>query len=101
MLENVFVYWTLMESDVQKKVIWKSIEWTRDVLFWFIKSKIEINWNIYPIIVKDNTSKKWINGLVLEVNNKDLKKLDEYETNAYIREKVILKSGNEVWVYKK
>jgi hypothetical protein len=38
---------------------------------------------------------------MLSVNKTELEKLDEYETSAYIREKVVLNSWKEVWVYQK
>jgi len=101
MLEDIFVYWTLMYSDVQQKVIWRSSNGEKDILFWFMKTTIEINWNTYPIIKKDINTNEWIEGLVISVNQDELIKLDEYETSAYIRKKVILDSWKEVWVYQK
>ncbi len=101
MTEKIFVYGTLQQPEVQIKVIGRVVKSTPDILLGFRKSTIEINSNIYPIIEEDSNSDEEINGLVLDIEEEDLKNLDEYETNAYRREKVTLKSGLLVWVYQK
>lgn len=53
-------------------------------------SKIEINNKTYPIIEHGPSS---VEGLAVSVTQKELKIIDEYETKAYKRKKVVLKSG--------
>lgn len=99
MLEEVFVYWTLMREEVQEKNIWRRVEWVRDSLFWYKKVTIWINWNIYPIIVIDTNSIDSIKWIVISVSKEELIKLDKYETSAYIRKKITLSSWKIVWAY--
>lgn len=53
----------------------------------------------YPGIIPSNEGK--IEGLVIEVTDEELKKIDEYETDAYKRVEVKLESGTSPWVYLK
>jgi len=100
MIKKLFVYGTLQKKDVQKKVIGRVVEFKPDTLSGFKKFTVEINNNIYPIINKSLDSSKKINGFVLDIKEEDFKNLDEYETDAYIREIVTLDSGISAWVYK-
>ncbi len=99
MTKKIFVYGTLQQPEVQTKVIGRVVKSTPDTLSGFRKSTIEIDGDVYPIIEEDSNSDEEIDGLVLDIEEEELKNLDEYETNAYRREKVTLKSGLLVWVY--
>lgn len=88
-----------MYPAVQLHEIGRIVESRPDVLTGFNKTTIEINNNIYPILVEDKNEKTEIKGLVLEITQKELLKLDEYETKAYKRIKTITKNGKKVWVY--
>ncbi len=101
MVELVFVYGTLKDSAIQKGVIGRVVIATPDTLKGYKKSVIEINNNRYPIVIPDSDSKDVIEGFVLELSSEELKKLDEYETDAYQRKKVSLVSGKQVWLYQK
>ena len=100
-MEKLFVYGTLMESNVQKKVIGRIIEGEKDSLIGYKKSSIQIEGEIYPIIEKSKNRNDIIFGKVLLVTNEELKELDKYETDAYRRIKVVLVSGEDSWVYTK
>ena len=95
--EKLFVYGTLIHPEIQQKIIGRVVKTEPGVLGDYKKSTIKINDNIYPIIVPDENSV--VGGLVLAVSSSELRNIDEYETNAYRRTKVILKSGKEAWVY--
>ncbi len=97
--ENLFVYGTLKKSDVQKTVISRAIKGTPDILEGYKKSKIKINDNTYPII--EPNPEYHVKGLVISVTQKELKLIDKYETKAYKRRKVILKSDTSAWAYQK
>lgn len=101
MIEKLFVYGTLCQPDVQKKVIGRVVQPTIDNLLGFRKSTVEINGKVYPIIERDPNSTEEIAGLVLGIEEEDLPKLDVYETTAYRREKVTLESGLSAWAYQK
>jgi len=70
-----------------------------DILDGYKKSKISIKGNMYPIIHPYPNSS--VKGLVLSVTHKELKPIDKYETNAYKRKRVALKSGKTAWAYQK
>lgn len=97
--EKLFVYGTLRDENVQKKVFGRIAKSARDALVGYKKSEIVIGGETYPVLVPDSGS--IIEGRVLEISPKELKLIDEYETDAYKRVKVVLKSGESVWVYVK
>lgn len=99
MKEKLFVYGTLKEPKLQIKVIGRKPESSPDVLIDYKKSKIKINNKIYPISIQKKNSS--VSGLVISITTKELKIIDEYETNAYKRKKVVLESKRNVWVYLK
>lgn len=97
MTERLFVYGTLQIPTVQQVVFGRSILGMPDTLPGFRKSEIELGLHRYPIAVRDADSQ--INGLLLELTADELARGDEYETKAYDRVRVKLKSGIEAWVY--
>lgn len=99
MAEKLFVYGTLKDPEVQKRVFGRTTEGIPDALEGYEKSQLVIEGETFPALVPKEGS--IVDGLVLEVNPDELAKIDEYETAAYVREKVNLKSGAETWVYLK
>ena len=97
--EPIFSYGTLRDPEVQKSVIGRLVEGETDVLVGFKKSKITLQGKFYPIIVEEKDG--IIEGVVLLVTSEELERIDEYETSAYRREKVTLRSGKKAWVYQK
>lgn len=87
-----------MDEEVQKKVIGRTAEFENDTLSGYFKSKVVINSSTYPILVKGQGE---IPGMVLLIDEKELEKIDEYETKAYRRIEKELKSGTKAWVYVK
>ena len=98
-MENLFVYGTLRDFGVQKEVIGRAVIGFKDGLKGYRESEIEIEGEKYPVLIPDKTNT--IEGLVLSVSPRELRLIDEYETEAYRRIKVALKSGIETWVYVK
>jgi len=99
MKQQLFTYGTLRDEKIQKEIIGRVIAGTPDVLEGYAKSQIEVKGGTYPIIIPDVNSS--IAGHILLVTPEELERIDEYETDAYKREKVTLKSGETAWVYKK
>ena len=97
-MNQLFVYGTLQLEKVQQEVFGRYDPGTPDSLEGYTKTTIEINNNTYPILDKGNDL---IYGIVIEVTNAELIKIDEYETDNYQRIKVTLKSEREAWVYVK
>src|SRR3989344_677753 len=98
-MENLFVYGTLKNHDVQNKVIGRIVNGKPDSLRGFRKSLITLNNKEYPIIIEDQKSTRAIEGLVSELSEEELKKTDEYEGDAYRRQMIMLNSGLKAWVY--
>jgi len=96
-MEKLFVYGTLRESEIQEKIIGRTIEGSEDTLSGYERSETEIEGETYPILVPNREGR--IEGLVLSVNPSELRRIDEYETEAYRRIQVYLQSGERAWVY--
>lgn len=97
MVDKLFVYGTLRFSHIQQQILGRTIEGQADMLPDFMKSKIKIDKKNYPIAVY--YPGRYIKGLVLSIEDNELSLLDKYETNAYRREQVNLKSGQTTWAY--
>lgn len=96
-MEHLFVYGTLQSAEVQRRVIGRAVTGTRDTLDGFMKSRVAMGDGIFPLIVPQHGAS--VEGLVLEVTEDDLRRMDIYETSAYRRIWVKLRSGLESWVY--
>jgi len=98
-MESLFVYGTLKNQEVQKLVIERLPESSKDSIAGYRLENVEIDGETYPILIPDSKQKKPIEGLVLLVTEEELKKLDLYETDVYERKTVRLKSGKKAFVY--
>lgn len=98
-MENLFVYGTLKDPEVQERVFGRKTNGSSDILQGYKKSEVIINGKTYPAIVPN--AKTITDGLVITVTPQELKLIDEYETAAYKRIAVRLKSGVSAWVYRK
>jgi gamma-glutamylcyclotransferase (GGCT)/AIG2-like uncharacterized protein YtfP len=96
---RVFVYGTLKKPKIQKEVFGRTTIGVRDFLRGFTRSSICLGDSKYPIIIPKNNHKVF--GLIIRVTQKELKKIDRYETDAYKRKLVVLGSGVSAWVYVK
>lgn len=96
-MERLFVYGTLQDSPVQQRVIGRIIAGTPDTLEGFFKSRMAMSDGIFPIVIPRHGNS--VDGLVLEVTPEELQRMDIYETSAYRRIWVTLRSGLEAWVY--
>ena len=94
---KLFIYGTLTKPEIQKGIFGRVVNGTSDALYGYEKSKIEIDGGTYPIIIPNKNGK--VPGLVIEISDDELKRTDEYETEAYQRINVILESGISAWVY--
>jgi len=95
--EILFAYGTLRCPKVQKIAFGKKKKGTRDILKGYKKYKRTIEKETCPIILKKKGS--FVRGKVYELSKRELKHADNYETELYLRKKVILKSGKSAWVY--
>jgi gamma-glutamylcyclotransferase (GGCT)/AIG2-like uncharacterized protein YtfP len=97
MEQYLFVYGTLKEPRVQKKVLGRTVPGELNTLADYKKCSIQLGRRIYPAIRSEVGSS--VEGLVIAVTPAELKQIDRYETDAYQRKKVTLTSGRQAWVY--
>lgn len=97
MVNKLFIYGTLSDVDVQKKVWGRVTMGYLDSLGGFRKSEIEIEGEKYFVVIPDEKGE--VKGLVIEVSDIELEKIDQYETDNYKRIKVVMKSGTLAWIY--
>ena|SRR3989338_2284172 len=93
--EKLFVYGILRFRRFRKEAFGRVIAGTRDTYKGYTRASVYINREQYFILKPSNS---YVNGVVLEVTAKDLKKCDTYE-HHYVRRKIRLKSGTSAWVY--
>ena len=100
-MENLFVYGTLKKPEIQKKVFERIAEFSEDSNKGYKISQINIEGEIFPILINSKNPRDFVVGSVIKVSEEELKKIDKYETDAYKRIQVVLSSGKEAWVYVK
>ncbi|NLD98952.1 MAG: gamma-glutamylcyclotransferase [Fibrobacter sp.] len=96
-MELLFVYGTLREPAIQKKIFGRIIPGSPGVLHGYKISSKEFTDGIYPVIFPQEMD--IVKGMVLEVTSSELSNCDEYEGDGYTRFKVTLESGKTAWVY--
>jgi len=95
-MHKLFSYGTLMDDYVRTSVLEKHVDAKPDILKGYTITVHPVLTS-YPV-VKPNKD-DFVNGVVFEVNDDDLKKLDRYESNYYKREDIVLDSGIKSMVY--
>lgn len=95
-MAKIFTYGTLQEPEVQIDTIGRTMDGKHDALSGYKKSSITIKNIVYPILIPGNEK---IDGIVYDVTDEELKKLDIFETTIYRRVEVTLESGTKAWVY--
>ncbi len=94
----VFTYGTLMDEKIRFEVLGRKIPGIPGTVDGYDGSKaIIIENESYPAAEKNSDCS--IKGLVFEITNEELEKLDIYETDAYKREEVELTNGIKAWIY--
>jgi len=100
-MENLFIYGNLKKPEIQKKVFGRAAESSEDSLKGYKISQININGEIFPILINSKKPYDFALGFVLEVSEEEFKKIDEYGGEEYKRIQVVLSSGKEAWVHVK
>lgn len=98
-MEKIFTYGTLQDETIQQQIIGRMLGTGQtDTLRGYAVGKlvgIHAEYNIiYP------RAGATVDGVVYEVTDDELKKIDEYEGDAYIRVSATLVSNTRVWVYR-
>ncbi len=95
--QKLFIYGTLKDRDVGKALFGGQPHGTPDTLDGFVKTTTDIHGVQYPNIASQVGSA--VEGEVIEVTEETLKHVDAYETDAYDRRMMTLKSGTQAWAY--
>ena len=95
--QKLFIYGTLKDNDVGKALFGGKPHGVPDVLEGFTKTVTDIQGVEYPNIAPKLGDE--VAGEVIEVSEETLKHVDAYETDAYDRRMMTLKSGTQAWAY--
>jgi len=95
-VEKLFVYGTLREPKIQRRVIGHKIKGELCVLEGYKKIDIKIFADDFPIIIKKRNH--FVEGILLNVNKKELGLIDLYESRIYKRKMVKTEKGR-AWAY--
>ena len=102
-MEKLFSYGTLRSKQIQMQVFNKILTGTADQLLGYKLKSLQIEEEFgmadYVVVVPSENPSEIIHGVVFNVSNADLAKVDLFESNAYKRVKVTLKSGISAWIY--
>ncbi len=93
---NLFVYGTLKESDTRQKVLGHTNGGVPAEVPGFVTRPVLIEGQTYPSAVPGNGS---LEGLVIDVTEKELMILDVYETDSYKRVCAVTTDGEKVQLY--
>lgn len=96
-MELLFTYGTLQDPSVQRQVFGRVLPGTPDILEGFETDWVMFGDTCYPMIFAKSGGR--VSGQVIEVTPEELALSDLYETSAYRRIRVTLRSGAEAWVY--
>ena len=94
---QIFAYGTLLEAAVQDRIIGRRVAGRADSLNGYRETLVTIEGSSYPNIAPDKQGK--VRGQVFEITEKELERIDAYETDAYHRFQARLASGAEAWVW--
>ena len=94
----LFAYGTLLAPSIQRGVIGRLIAGKADRLNGFRKTALRDGVDSFPNVTPD--PKSHVAGHVLQVTERELALIDNYEGDRYVRERVTLASGQETWIYR-
>ena len=127
MTEKLFVYGTLMDSDIQKDVFGREISGVSDSLYGYRLGTVTFGNETFPAVRKisdslsgnkngrnssgpldglnsegspaDEMADNEVKGIVLTLSGEDFMNADIYEGEYYSRREVTLKSGTVAYLY--
>lgn len=102
-MEKLFSYGTLRSKQIQMQLFRKVLTGTADQLLGHKLKSLQIEEEFgmadYVVTVPTVDSSDPIHGIAYNISASDLAKVDIFESNAYKRVQVELKSGAIAWVY--
>ncbi|MEM8927632.1 MAG: gamma-glutamylcyclotransferase family protein [Bacteroidota bacterium] len=97
-MEYLFTYGTLRDPQVQRYVFGRILEGHPDILPQFRHFK-NVVYKRYDLVRPSEKKTDFVEGMAYALTKEELLSCDVYETSAYIRKVVVLKSGIKAWVY--
>ena len=102
-MEKLFSYGTLRSKQIQMQLFRKILTGSPDQLLGHKLKSLQIEEEFgmadYVVAVPTVDSSDPIHGIAYNISASDLAKVDVFESNAYKRVQVELKSGAIAWVY--
>lgn len=108
MPEYLFSYGMLRLPEVQRQLFDRTLDGKPDALPGFRLAEIDINDPIFlatgaaktqRIAIRTGNPDDKIEGVVLEMSDRELQKADLFEPPDYVRIEVTLASGKHAWLY--
>ena len=106
--ERLFSYGTLRDEAVQRANFGRTLKGTPDTVTGYKLSSVQITdleviaesgLGVHRILVPSDDPANTVEGVVFSITEHELRGADEYETDAYKRVCVKLKSSLDAWVY--
>ena len=102
-MEKLFSYGTLRSKQIQMQIFNKVLTGTADQLLGYKLKSLQIEEEFgmadYVVVVPSKDPTDIIHGVVFNISDADLAKVDLFESNAYKRVEVTLESGAVAWIY--
>ncbi|UCE69130.1 MAG: gamma-glutamylcyclotransferase [Flavobacteriaceae bacterium] len=97
-MENLFVYGTLLDPKVRRRIFGISLDGCWDALPGYKKEE-GIVAGTYPGIMPSDPERSEVAGLLFSLPSEILARVDTYEGSLYYRKTLNLRSGKSAWVY--
>lgn len=102
-MEQIFSYGTLQSKEIQMQVFNKLLTGTPDQLTGYKLKDLQIEEEFgiedYFVATPSENPSDAVDGIVYSISSADLAKADQFESNAYKRVQITLKSGVVAWIY--
>ncbi|GGF11780.1 gamma-glutamylcyclotransferase family protein [Flavobacterium limi] len=102
-MEQIFSYGTLQSKEIQMQVFNKLLIGTPDQLAGYKLKDLQIEEEFgiedYFVATPSENPSDVVDGIVYSISSADLAKADQFESNAYKRVEITLKSGTVAWIY--
>jgi gamma-glutamylcyclotransferase (GGCT)/AIG2-like uncharacterized protein YtfP len=102
-MEQIFSYGTLQSKEIQMQVFNKLLTGTPDQLPGYKLKDLQIEEEFgiedYFVATPSENPSDAVDGIVYSISSADLAKADQFESNAYKRVEITLKSGVVAWIY--
>jgi gamma-glutamylcyclotransferase (GGCT)/AIG2-like uncharacterized protein YtfP len=106
--EHLFSYGTLQLEQVQRETFGRLLEGHADAMTGYAQTMVKIEdpqvvatsgKTHHPIVAYTGNPSDTVAGTVFAITPEELRHADEYEVDAYRRDRVKLASGLSAWVY--